>query len=90
MNVVAIKKHRYRGEVKLVGDKYEINSKSISLLYNALGWAVEVPPELKPIVNVPLPQNETLPKQTLSQTGLSAKQNKPKGKYKRKDLRAEE
>lgn len=88
MNVVTLKKHRHRNEVKEVGDKYEINSKSVERLYRALGWVTEVPPELKPIVHNnfvsnPLP---TTPKPVL--TKATAK-GSPKGKYQRKDLRAE-
>lgn len=93
MNVVTLKKHRYRDELKHVGDKYEINSKSIVVLYRALGWVTEVPPELKVFTKEsteikllnPIPQPN--PMRAYPNKDVGKKSNK--GKYQRKDLRTE-
>lgn len=86
MQLVTLKKHRYRNEEKLVGDKYEITSKSVIVLYKALGWVAELPKELK-ANEVPSEPKKSWLDSAINQPEAKPKP-KPKSKYSRKDMRA--
>jgi len=92
MNVVALKKHRHGSDIKEIGDKYEIKSKSVERLYRALGWVTEVPPELNPMPFVGTKEEAkefSNVKADFKNPLIKTDNKKPKGKYHRKDLRAD-
>jgi hypothetical protein len=93
MNVITLKQHRYRGQLKKVGQEYDCVGRMFRKVARALGWVAVVPP-VSPIPEKPIVVQEVVNKIIAGEKILAAEEaketTKPKRTYRRRNLTAEE
>jgi hypothetical protein len=93
MNVITLKQHRYKGQLKKIGQEYDCVGRMFRRVARALGWIAAVP-SISPIPEKPIVVHQLVNKIIAGEKILATEEAKetakPKRTYRRRNLTADE